>query len=214
MLTLNQPSSQHSFHTWEATDKDSWYHTYHLTPCQNTGVTQARGAGEGPELIKECRSWEQHPACNWGPSLRAYSRYCTGGSWKSAKPSRRHTFTSGNHSTRQIHDSAIMKRRLKPRFKAGKQRVLLPWRSVYLESLYGDVWVLQVHAVCEEWLDVVKILRFEFGDRRESVVILLDQLRHKVLIKGQLVVSSDHHLELVRQTTCKRREQPAGLDLI
>lgn len=78
---------------------------------------------------------------------------------------------------------------------------VLPWRPVYPESFNGHVWVLQVHTVCEEWLDIVKVLRFEFGHRGESVVILLDQLGHKVLIKSQLVVPRDHHLKLVREAT-------------
>lgn len=83
---------------------------------------------------------------------------------------------------------------------------LLPWRPVYPESFYGDVRVLQVHTVCEERLDIVKVLWFEFGDWGESVVILLDQLSHKVLIKGQLVVPSDHNFKFVRKAAWKRRE--------
>lgn len=79
-----------------------------------------------------------------------------------------------------------------------KRLVNLPRRPVYSESLNGDVWVLQVHTVCEERLDIVKVLWFEFGDWGESVVILLDQLGHKVLIEGQLVIPSNHHFELVR----------------
>lgn len=79
--------------------------------------------------------------------------------------------------------------------------MLLPRRPVYPESLYGDVRVLQVDTVCEERLDIVKVLRFEFGDWGESVVILLHQLGHKVLIEGQLVVPGDHHLKLVREAT-------------
>lgn len=79
--------------------------------------------------------------------------------------------------------------------------MLLPWRSIYPESLYGHVGVLQVHTVCEERLHIVKVLRFEFGDRGETVVILLHQLGHKVLIEGQLVVSSDHHFELIWKAT-------------
>lgn len=91
--------------------------------------------------------------------------------------------------------------------RAGREEgrsVFLPWRPVYPESLDGDVRVLQVHAVREQRLDIVKVLRFEFGHRGESVVILLDQLGHKVLIEGQLVVAGDHHLELVREATWKR----------
>lgn len=79
--------------------------------------------------------------------------------------------------------------------------VFLPWRPVYPESFYGDVRVLQVHTVCEEGLDIVKVLWFEFGDWGESVVILLDQLSHKILIKGQLVVSSNHHFKFVWEPT-------------
>lgn len=85
--------------------------------------------------------------------------------------------------------------------------VLLPWRPVYPEAFYGDVRVLEVHTVCEEGLDIVKVLRFEFGDRGKAVVILLDQLGHKVLIEGQLVVAGDHHLEVVRKATWEETEQ-------
>lgn len=82
-----------------------------------------------------------------------------------------------------------------------KRPVFLPRRPVYPESFNGDVRVLQVHTVCEEGLDIVKVLRFELGHRGEPVVILLDQFRHKVLIEGQLVVSSNHHLKFVGETT-------------
>lgn len=82
--------------------------------------------------------------------------------------------------------------------KASKQVALLPWCPVYPESLYGDVWVLQVHTVCEQRLDIVKVLWFELRHWGESVVILLDQLSHKVLIEGQLMVPRDYYLKLIR----------------
>lgn len=83
----------------------------------------------------------------------------------------------------------------------------LPGRPVYPESFNGHVRVLQVHTVCEEGLDIVKVLRFELGHRGEPVVILLDQLGHEVLVKSQLVVPGDHHLELVREPPWKRGEE-------
>lgn len=83
----------------------------------------------------------------------------------------------------------------------------LPGRPVYLESFNGHVRVLQVDTVCEEGLDIVKVLRFELGHRGEPVVILLDQLGHEVLVKSQLVVPGDHHLELVREPPWKRTEE-------
>lgn len=81
-----------------------------------------------------------------------------------------------------------------------------PRCPVYSKALDGDVRVFQVNTVCEQGLNIIKVLRFQLGHRGKAIVILLDQVSHEVLVEGQLVVSCDHHLVLVRETACGREQ--------
>lgn len=185
-VSLN-PVSKHRCNVNPGSRRRSWAHKgmceLGIAPCmwerpltesvQQSRVTAGWGAGKQPDPDRG----EDTPSPQGSTTRR--DRYVTQRLWKTES------------------DEGSFGWRLKER----KRLVLLPWCPVYPESLYGDVRVLQVHTVCEERLDIVKVLWFEFGDWGESVVILLDQLGHKVLIKGQLVVPGDHHLKLVREPT-------------
>lgn len=83
----------------------------------------------------------------------------------------------------------------------------LPWCAIYSKALDGDVRVLQVNTVCQERLNIVKVLGFQLGHGGKAIVILLDQLRHEILIEGQLMIPRDHHFKLVWQATCNTTEK-------
>lgn len=82
----------------------------------------------------------------------------------------------------------------------------LPWCAVYSKSLDSDIRVLQVNTVCQERLNIVKVLGFQLGDGGKAIVILLDQLRHEILIEGQLMIPSDHHFKLIWQAACNTKK--------
>ncbi len=73
-----------------------------------------------------------------------------------------------------------------------------PWWAVDAEAPDGNIRVLQVDAVGEQGLNVLVVLRLEFGGRREVVEILLYQVCHKLLIERQLVVPGYNDFYLVR----------------
>lgn len=83
----------------------------------------------------------------------------------------------------------------------------LPWRAIYSKAFDGDVRVLQVNTVCQERLNIVKVLGFQLGHGGKAIVILLDQLRHEILIEGQLMIPRDHHFKLVWQAACNTTEK-------
>lgn len=74
-----------------------------------------------------------------------------------------------------------------------------PGGAVDPEAPHCDLGVLQVDAVGEQRLDVLVILWLQLGGGWEVVEVLLDQVSHKLLVKGQLVVSSDYYLDVVGQ---------------
>lgn len=78
----------------------------------------------------------------------------------------------------------------------------LPWCAIYSKALDGDVRVLQVNTVRQQRLNIVKVFGFQLGHGGKAIVILLDQLRHEVLIEGQLVIACDHHFKLIREAAC------------
>lgn len=118
-----------------------------------------------------------------------------------------HTHTHVNTNTHSRHRGVTRDRgSAEP-----KEEVSLPRRPIYPEAFDGDVRVLQVHTVREQRLHIVKVLGLELGDGGESVVVLLDQLGHEVLVERQLVVAGDHHLELVRETTCRAHGEVSGV---
>lgn len=80
-----------------------------------------------------------------------------------------------------------------------------PGGAVDPEAPDGDLRVLQVDAVGEQRLDVLVVLRLEFGGRGEVIEVLLDQVSHEFLIERQLVVPSDDDLDVVRKGTWERR---------
>ena len=80
-----------------------------------------------------------------------------------------------------------------------------PRGAVDPEAPDGDLRVLQVDAVGEQRLDVLVVLRLKFGGRGEVIEVLLDQVSHELLIKGQLMVPSDDYLDVVRKGTWKGR---------
>lgn len=80
-----------------------------------------------------------------------------------------------------------------------------PRGAVDPEAPDGDLRVLQVDAVGEQRLDVLVVLRLEFGGRGEVIEVLLDQVSHELLIKGQLMVPSDDYLDVVRKGTWEGR---------
>lgn len=82
-----------------------------------------------------------------------------------------------------------------------------PGGAVDPEAPHGDLGVLQVDAVGQQRLDVLVILRLQLGGRGEVVEVLLDQVSHKLLVKGQLMVSSNHYLDVVRQGAWQGREE-------
>lgn len=77
-----------------------------------------------------------------------------------------------------------------------------PRGPVYPEAFDRDLGVLQVDAVREQRLNVIKVLRPQLGHRGEAVVVLLDQVGHEVLVERQLVVPGNDHFALVGQTSC------------
>lgn len=88
-----------------------------------------------------------------------------------------------------------------------RSRGYSPWRAVDPEAPHCDLRILQVDAVGEQRLDVLIILRLQLGGRGEVVEVLLDQVSHKLLVKGQLVVSSDYYLDVVGQGTWQGRRR-------
>lgn len=80
-----------------------------------------------------------------------------------------------------------------------------PRGPVYPEAFDRDLGVLQVDAVREQRLNVIKVLGPQLGHRGEAVVVLLDQVGHEVLVERQLVVPGDDHFVLVGQTSCRWR---------
>ncbi len=82
-----------------------------------------------------------------------------------------------------------------------RKRGNLPGGAIDPEATHRDLRVLQVYAVGEERLDVLVIFRFQLGGRWEVVEVLLDQVSHELLVKGQLVVSSNYNLDVIWQGT-------------
>lgn len=80
-----------------------------------------------------------------------------------------------------------------------------PGGAVDLEAPHCDLRVLQVDTVGEQRLDVLIILRLQLGGRGEVIEVLLDQVSHKLLVKGQLVVSGDYYLDVIGQGTWQGR---------
>lgn len=76
-----------------------------------------------------------------------------------------------------------------------------PGGAVDPEASHRHLWVLQVDAVGEQRLHVFVVLRLELGGWWEVVEVLLDQVGHELLVKGQLMVASDDNLDVVRQGT-------------
>lgn len=79
--------------------------------------------------------------------------------------------------------------------------VYSPWGAVDPEAPHCDLGVLKIDAVREQRLDVLVVLRLQLGGGGEVVEVLLDQVGHKLLVKGQLVVPSDDYLDVVGQGT-------------
>lgn len=76
-----------------------------------------------------------------------------------------------------------------------------PGGAVDPEASHRYLRVLQVDAVGQQRLHIFIVLRLELGGRREVVEVLLDQVGHELLVKGQLMVASDDDLDVVRQGT-------------
>lgn len=77
----------------------------------------------------------------------------------------------------------------------------LPRCTVYPESLHRDLRILQVNTVCQEGLNIVKVLRFQFGHRGETVVVLFNKVCHEFLIKCQFMIPSNHYFIFIWQVS-------------
>lgn len=82
-----------------------------------------------------------------------------------------------------------------------------PWRTIDPEASHSDLRVLQVDAVGEQRLDILIILRLQLGGWREVVEVLFNEVCHELLVKGQLMVPSNHYFDVVGQSTWVRREK-------
>lgn len=77
--------------------------------------------------------------------------------------------------------------------------VYSPRGAIDPEAPHRDLGVLKIDAVREQRLDVLVVLWLQLGGGREVVEVLLDQVGHKLLVKGQLVVPSDDDLDVIGQ---------------
>lgn len=109
---------------------------------------------------------------------------------------RDNTTTYGDkHGDRKTWESVRKRERHSPRW------------AVDAEAPDGNIRVLQVDAVGEQGLNVLVVLRLEFGGWRKVVEILLYQVCHKLLIECQLVVPSYNDFYLVGQSAWGKRKQ-------
>lgn len=80
-----------------------------------------------------------------------------------------------------------------------------PGGAIDPEPPHRDLGVLKVDAVGEQWLDILVVLWLQLGGRGEVVEVLLNQVSHKLLVKGQLVVSGNYYLDVIGQSAWHRR---------
>lgn len=82
-----------------------------------------------------------------------------------------------------------------------------PGGAIDPKASHCDLGVLQVDAVGEQRLHVFIVLWLELGSRGEVVEVLLDQVGHELLVEGQLMVSCDDYLDVIRQGTWHERKK-------
>lgn len=91
--------------------------------------------------------------------------------------------------------------------KLSRITVYSPGGAVDLESSHCDLRVLQIDAVGQQRLDVLVALWLQLRGRGEVVKVLFNEVGHKLLVKGQLVVPRDYDLNVVRQCPCERKRE-------